>query len=229
MSAYSDFFGDVFGQEGNIGRYVRALGREWGELAMKDGGEDDPTDWGLFLAIRAGYFADLISYVEATLEQAYPNMAEHSIDVWEYLKNVPPGPVGQLTGERLERLMAYCQTAMGARPSDIIEALNNLSGAVVLSLLERTALEAVLDPERVYEFYTLVSEATHADVDLRDDINEIVDRWKPAHVRHGSDKAPPTAPGYAGGVRVGTAADTPTIFKTGNGPEKTGKNLINYS
>ncbi len=233
MSAYSDFFGDVFGQEGNVGRYLRALGREWGKGAMKDGGEDDPTDWGLFLAIRAGFFADLISYVEATLEQAYPNLAEHTIDVWEYIKNVPPGPSGQLTGERLQRLMAFCQAIMGARPADIVTALENLAGADVLGILERTALQSVLDPDRVYEFYTLVTEATFADEDLRDDINEIVDRWKPAHTEHGSHKPTPAAPGFAGGVRVGqldaNGNPVPVYFKTGGGPEKTGRNLIPYS
>lgn len=220
---------DTFGSE-TVNRLARALARQWGQGAMKVGTEAAPTDWQKWLLVRAGYLADIRSFFEAVMNQAFPSLAEYEVELWEFLKSVPPPPAGMLMGDRLARLVAYCKAVMGSRPSDIVEALENLVGIGNASILERTALQSVLDPERVYEFYTLVDSATHAIASKVADINEIVDRWKPGHTAHGSTKGP-TGPGPYGGVRVGDPSDitTPAWFKTGNGPEKTGRNLIQYN
>lgn len=225
-----DFFGDVLGQEGALVRLARSLGRSWGEGAMDPGTEDSPTDWGKFLYVRAGFLGDIRSVLEAVREQAFPHLAEHSVETWEAIKAVPPAPVGMLLGDRLTRLLAYCRAIMGSRPADIAEAVATFAGVGDASILERTALQSVLDPERVYEFYTLVTDATWALSDVVSDINEVVDRWKPGHTAHGSTKGP-SGPGPAGGVRVADPSDisTPAWFKTGAGPEKTGRNLIQYN
>jgi hypothetical protein len=222
----TDFFGDVFGQESTVAMLARSIGRQWGEGAMQAGTEEEPTEWGRFLAVRAGYFADLRSYIEAVGEQAYPHLAEHSVETWEYIKNIPPAPATMLLGDRLQRALAYCQVGLGARPADITAALESLLGLDNAAIEEHTAAGSVLDPERVYEFYTLVDAASWAVGDTVDDVIRIVDRWKPAHTRHGREIDNPRA-----GVRVGDASDvsTPAWFKTGTGPEKTSRNLIQYS
>ncbi len=220
MAIFGDFFGDLFGSESAVKRLARALGKAWGEGAMQAGTDSAPTDWGKFLLIRASFLSEIRSYIEAVGDQAFPPLARYSVETWEYIKRVPPAPAGMLLGDRLARLKAYCKTAMGARLADILEALLNITGIDEVDILERRAVDCEEGPADIYEFYTLVPEATFEDEDLRGDVNEIVDRWKPGHTRHGR--------GTYGGTRVGSPAanNVPAYFKTGSGPEKTGRNLI---
>jgi hypothetical protein len=221
------FFGDPFGED-TIARLARALGRQWGQGAMKTGTDTAPTDWQKFLLVRAGFFFDVRAYLEAIFEQFFPDTAEYEVERWEHNEGVPPPPPGTLLGDRLARLLAYCQAIHGSRPADIVEALSSLAHAVIGMIQEKRAVDCWAgQPERIFEFYTLVDAATADDVNLRTAINAIVDRWKPAHTMHGSSEGP-SGPGPYGGVRVGTSSG-PTWFKTGAGPEKTGRNLIRYN
>lgn len=226
MSFFSDFFGDLFGAESDILRLARAMARQWGEGAMPDENEEeasDPSLWRRFLFVRAGLLNDCRSYAEAVYEQAFPHLAEHSIDEWEYMQRVPPPRAGMLDGDRLDRLLAYCQIMMGARVTDVVAALLHVVGIDEAFILEHTAVDVAEDPEQIFVFWTLIHEAAWEDDYLRNDTVDIVDRWKPAHTQHGRNEGNPRA-----GVRVGSAADvsTPIYFKTGIGPEKTSRNLI---
>lgn len=223
----TDYFGDVIGQESSVARIATAIGRHWGDGPMVEDIDGVPTEWWRFLAVRADFFATVRSYAEATLEQAFPHLSEHTVEIWEQIKGVPPAPPGTLKWARLQRLLAYCQARLGARPADIVDALSALAGAEVLEIIEKKATDCVNAPARIFEFWTLVDADTADDEDLRGDINTIVDRWKPGHTHHGSSEGP-AAPGEYGGVRVGTESG-PTWFKTGSGDEKTGRNLIQYS
>jgi len=223
MAVFGDFFGDLFGSESAVTRLARALGRSWGEGAMETGTESDPTDFQKFLLVRAGFLAEVRSYVEAVRDQAFPGIARYSVETWEYIKNVPSAPPEMYLGDRMARVLAFCQTAMGARPSDIVSAILNLAGVDEVHILERVAADCTDKPSNIFEFFTLLMEDTLEDDQLRGDINEIVDRWKPAHTRHGR--------GPYGGCREADPSDitTPQYFKTGSGPEKTGRNLIKHS
>jgi hypothetical protein len=223
---FFDFFGDVLGAESDVARLARAMARQWGEGAMRpeeDEARADPSLWRRFLFTRAGLLNDCRLYAEAVREQGFPLTAEHSIDEWEYERRVPPPRSGMLTGDRLERIMAYCRIMMGARVTDVVDALLSVVGIDDAFVLEHTALDVAEDPEQIFVFWTLVKEAVWEDEYLRTDTIDIVDRWKPAHAQHGRNEGNPRA-----GVRVGSAADvsTPAYFKTGVGSEKTSRNLI---
>ena len=224
MAVFGDFFGDLFGDpESDVARLARAMGRQWGEGAMRVGEESDPSEWHRFVLARAGLLNDCRLFLEAVYEQAFPPLAEHSLEAWEAIKRVPPAPATMLLGDRLSRLKAYCQVIMGARVVDVLAALENLAGVTEIYVLQHVATDVTLDPEQIFVFWTIVSAATWADEDLRDDINTIVDRWKPGHSQHGRNAGNPR-----GGVRVGSSAGPAglELFKTGVGPEKTSRNLI---
>jgi|GEM_PF-2974781 len=223
MSVFGDFFGESFDSESVIKRLARAMHRQWGEGAMKVGTELEPTDFQKFLWVRAAFFAVMRSYVEAAYEQAFPSTAEYDVERWEGIRGVPPPPADMLLGDRLTRLLAYCQAMMGAMPALIVEAIEGITGEDNVAILEHTAVDCALAPEQIFVFWTLVSAADWTDEKLREDINWIVDKWKPAHTQHGRNLGNPL-----GGVRVGSDADvsTPVWFKTGIGVEKTSRNLI---
>lgn len=230
MTLFGDFFGDPFGGAESMHRLLaRTMGRQWGQGAMSSGTEMEPTDWEAWLRVRGAYMAEVRSYAEALMCQAFPDQAVYEYEYWEYLKRVFPAPPEMYVGERLVRLRAWCQTAIGGMPSLIEGAIENLTGAGNVHILEHDALACAGDPPRIYDFWTLVPVATLDDDDVRNDINEIVDRWKPAHTSHGASAgAGSGADNPYGGTREADASDitTPAWFKTGGGTEKTGRNLI---
>lgn len=223
MSFFGDFFGDMIGSESTIKRLARAMQKQWGEGAMKVGTEMEPTDFQKFLWVRGGFFAEMRSYVEATYEQAFPSTAEYEVEEWESMRKVPPPPAAMLLGDRLDRVHAYCQAMMGSVPERILEAIEIITGEDSVAILEHRAADVTLDPEQIFVFWTLITAADWANASLLQDIVWIVDRWKPAHTQHGRNLDNPL-----GGVRVGSDASvsTPVWFKTGAGPEKTSRNLI---
>jgi len=230
---FGDFFGDLFGGAESMHRLIaRSMGRQWGQGSMVSGTEPDPTDWEKWLRVRGYYMGQMRSYAEALYEQVFPDRAVYEYELWEYILNVFPPPADMLLGERLERLKAWCQTMMGARPADIEAAIENLAGAGNVHILEHGATDCTDDPPSIYDFWTLLPAATIEDEDTRGDINEIVDRWMPRHTSHGDSSAEGSgADNPYGGCREADSSDitTPAWFKTGSGPEKTGRNLIKYS
>ena len=225
---FGDFFGDLFGGAESMHRLIaRSMGRQWGQGSMVSGTEPDPTDWEKWLRVRGYYMGQMRSYAEALYEQVFPDRAVYEYELWEYILNVFPPPPGMLLGDRLERLKAWCQTMMGARPADIEAAIENLAGSDNVTILEHTAVDCAGDPGRIFDFWTLLDTTTLEDDDTRGDINEIVDRWKPAHTHHGASYGATGAASntYGGCREMDSAGTTYKPFKTGAGSEKTGRNL----